>query len=182
MGQCCLRTVWATTWQNQQNGYAPSENWSAWAPSWHPPSLITVFAVCMKKAWVLSYTFSTQRRLWSDWVDAQTDLSLRWAHTQFVGFVMSWLSLIWVYTVCPDLFIRTFRIITVEYYECSMYQSQLSVHLGCERWVQILTGTFCEWLHYHKNTKKLDTRKIGCNFKIFTVWWVQATLMEWKTV
>ena len=26
-----------------------------------------------------------------DWVDAQADLSLRWAHTHFVGFVMSWL-------------------------------------------------------------------------------------------
>ena len=25
---------------------------------------------------------------WSDWVDAQVDLSLRWGHTHFVGFVM----------------------------------------------------------------------------------------------
>ena len=54
----------------------------------HPPSLIRVFAVCMKKPWVLSYPLSTQRRLWSDWADAQADLSLRWAHTHFVGFVM----------------------------------------------------------------------------------------------
>ena len=30
---------------------------------------------------------SAQRRLWSDWADAQTDLSLRWAHTHFAGFV-----------------------------------------------------------------------------------------------
>ena len=30
-----------------------------------------------------------QRRFWSDWVDAQADLSLRWVHTHFVGFVMS---------------------------------------------------------------------------------------------
>ena len=28
-----------------------------------------------------------QRRLWSDWADAQADLSLRWAHSHFVGFV-----------------------------------------------------------------------------------------------
>ena len=41
----------------------------------------SVFAVRMKKAWVLSCPFSTQRRLWSDWVDAQTDLSLRWTHS-----------------------------------------------------------------------------------------------------
>ena len=38
-----------------------------------------------------------QRRLRSAWAsaDAQADLSLRWAHTQFVGFVMSWLM--WFY-------------------------------------------------------------------------------------
>ena len=57
----------------------------------HPPSLIRVFAVGMKKAWVLIYPLSAQRRLWSDWADAQADLSLRWAHTHFVGIVMSWL-------------------------------------------------------------------------------------------
>ena len=47
----------------------------------------TGFAVRVKKAWVLSYTLSAQRRLWSDWADAQADLSLRWAHNHFVGFV-----------------------------------------------------------------------------------------------
>ena len=26
---------------------------------------------------------------WSDWANAQADLCLRWAHTHFVGFVMS---------------------------------------------------------------------------------------------
>ena len=31
---------------------------------------------------------SAQRRLWSDRADAQADLSLRWAHSHFVGFVM----------------------------------------------------------------------------------------------
>ena len=38
----------------------------------------------MKKAWVLSYPLSAQRRLWSDWADTQADLSLRWAHSHFV--------------------------------------------------------------------------------------------------
>ena len=60
-----------------------------WLCAQHPPSLIRVFAVRMKKLWVLSYPLSAQRRLWSDWADAQADLSLRWAHTYFVGFVMS---------------------------------------------------------------------------------------------
>ena len=32
--------------------------------------LIRVFAVHMKKAWVLSYSLSAQWRLWSDWADA----------------------------------------------------------------------------------------------------------------
>ena len=42
----------------------------------------------MKKDWVLSNPLSTQRRLWSDWADAQADLSLRWAHMPFCCFVM----------------------------------------------------------------------------------------------
>ena len=47
----------------------------------------SVFAVRMKKAWVLSYPLSAQQRLWSDWADAKADLSLRWVHSHFVGFV-----------------------------------------------------------------------------------------------
>ena len=53
---------------------------------WHLPSLIRVFTVHMKKAWVLSYPLSAQQRLWSDWVDAQADLSLHWAHMPFCWF------------------------------------------------------------------------------------------------
>ena len=43
----------------------------------HPPSLIRVFAVRMKLPWVLSYPSSGKQRLWSDWVNAQADQSLR---------------------------------------------------------------------------------------------------------
>ena len=49
----------------------------------HLPSLIRVFAVRLKKAWLSSYPLSAQRSRWSDWVDAQADLSLRWAHMPF---------------------------------------------------------------------------------------------------
>ena len=78
-----IRYNWAATWQNQQCECAPSEDSDQ---SGHPPSLIRVFAVRMKKAWILSYPLSAQRRLWSDWADAQADLNLRWAHSHFVGF------------------------------------------------------------------------------------------------
>ena len=74
---------WAATWQNQQNECSPSEDSDQ--PG-HPSSLIRVFAVRMKKAWVLSYPLSAQRRLWSDWADAQADLSLRWAHKSLCWF------------------------------------------------------------------------------------------------
>ena len=43
--------MWAATWQNQQNGCAPSKDSDQ--PG-HSLSLIRVFAVRMKKAWVLS--------------------------------------------------------------------------------------------------------------------------------
>ena len=78
--------IWAPTWPNHSNDCAPSEDSDQ--PG-HPPNLIRVIAVLMKKAWVLSYPLSGQRRLWSDLADTQADLSLRWAHSHFVGFVMS---------------------------------------------------------------------------------------------
>ena len=65
------RNKWAASWQNQQSDCAPSEDSDQ--PR-HPPSLIRVFAVRMKKTWVLSHPLSAQRRLWSDWADAQADL------------------------------------------------------------------------------------------------------------
>ena len=62
---------------------APSE---ASDQTGHPPSLIGVFTVHMKKAWILSYPLSAQRRLWSDWADAQADLSFCWAHMPLCWF------------------------------------------------------------------------------------------------
>ena len=46
----------------------------------------TQISLGMKKAWVLSYPLSAQQRLWSDWVDAQADPSLCWAHMPFCWF------------------------------------------------------------------------------------------------
>ena len=94
---------WAATWQNQYNVCAPGEYSDKPGP---PPSLIRVFAVRMKKPWVLNYPLSTQRRLWSDWADAQADLSLRWAHTHFVGFVMSRLMCFVYYLLFHALFVH----------------------------------------------------------------------------
>ena len=84
--------IWAATWQNQQNECVTSKDSDQ--PG-HSPSLIRVFTVRMKKAWFLGYPLSAQQRLWSDWANAQADLSLRWTHSHFVGFVMRRLKLLW---------------------------------------------------------------------------------------
>ena len=81
-----IYSIWATTCQNQQNECAPSEDSDQ--PG-HPPSLIRVFALLSMGSKVPELSSCGQRRLWSDWADAQADLSLRWAHTHYVGFVMS---------------------------------------------------------------------------------------------
>ena len=54
-----LTKKWATTWQKQQNECAPSEDSDQLSirPVW------SVFAVRIKKAWVLSYPLSAQWRL-----------------------------------------------------------------------------------------------------------------------
>ena len=60
----------------------------------HPSSLIRVFA--MKKAWFLSYPLGAEWSLWSYYPDALANLSLRWAHIQFVNFVIRWLICVFV--------------------------------------------------------------------------------------
>ena len=67
-----------------QNEWAPSEDSDQ--PR-HPPSLIRVFACAQWVAKNSSFLHADNKD-WSDWVDAQADLSLRWAHSHFVGFVM----------------------------------------------------------------------------------------------
>ena len=80
--------VWATTWNNQQNECVPSEDSDQ--PG-HLPSLISLR--CALK-WVSedpSFRYADIED-WSDWADAQADLSLCWTHSHFVGFVMLWLK------------------------------------------------------------------------------------------
>ena len=111
---CCNypKHLWVVSWQNQQNDCAPSEDSDQ--PG-HPPSLIRVFAVRMKKARGLSYPMSALRRFWSDWADAQADLSLRWAHSSFCRFCHEAALMCQNDrdTVCPDLSIRKLIIIKV---------------------------------------------------------------------
>ena len=70
------------TWQNRQSECALSEDSDQ--PG-HPPSLIRVFVVHMKNAWVLSYPLSAHRRLRSAWASAQSDQSLRCPHEECLG-------------------------------------------------------------------------------------------------
>ena len=62
--------------------FAPSEDSDQ--PG-HPPSLIRVFAVCLKKHWVLSYPLSALQRL-IRLRGCHADLSLRWVHMPYCWF------------------------------------------------------------------------------------------------
>ena len=46
----------------------------------HLQSLISIFAVHMKKLLILDNTWSVLQRIWSASLDSQADLSLHWAH------------------------------------------------------------------------------------------------------
>ena len=97
----CSSCIWAASWQNQQNDCAPSKDWDQ--PG-HTPSLIRVFVVRMKRAWILSYPLSAQRRLWSDWADAQADLSLHWLHRPVCWFCHEAAHL-FVYLACVSFWL-----------------------------------------------------------------------------
>ena len=73
---------WATSWQNQHNDFAPSEDSDQLGihPVWSESSL---------SAWRnirSSANYWAHCEDWSDWADAQADLSLGWAHRSFCWF------------------------------------------------------------------------------------------------
>ena len=110
---------WATTLQNQQNDCAPSEDSDQ--PG-HLPSLIRVFAVRMKKAWILRYPLNALRRRYQTGQMFRL-ICLRWAHTHFVGCVMSWLNYTWFvyFPTCP---------ITIEILQQILYSWFHNVKIG----------------------------------------------------
>ena len=79
----------------------------------HPPSLIRVFAVRMKKAWVLSYPLSAQRRLWSDW-----EPSLIWVfagRTVILLVFVMWRLICWYHdTVIRKILLYLYRAKTLQ--------------------------------------------------------------------
>ena len=82
-GNRFLLTSTNSTWAGAQHSLQDCvcAQWrlrSAW-----PDACWTVFAVRMKRLWILGYPQSAMRRLWSDCADAQADLSLRWARMQY---------------------------------------------------------------------------------------------------
>ena len=52
----------------------------------HPPILIRIFTMRSNGSYGPNLSSCGQRRLWSNWADAQTDLSLRWAHIPYCWF------------------------------------------------------------------------------------------------
>ena len=76
---------WAATWQNQHSDCAPSKD------SDLPPGLISL--CCPHEESLRS--LATLSPYLGSLVDAQAGLSLRWAHTHFVGFVVSWFLFSW---------------------------------------------------------------------------------------
>ena len=84
-----------------KNDCAPSEDSDQ---SGHPPSLISVFAVRMKKALVLSYPLSAQRKLY------QTGRTLRliwvFAGRTLILLVLSWCGS----SMCHKILFRLFRV------------------------------------------------------------------------
>ena len=64
---------------------------------WHVRQVKTqinlgVHPVWSEKPWVCGYPLNAQRRLWSEWADAQAGLRLRRVHVSFVCFVLLRLS------------------------------------------------------------------------------------------
>ena len=91
---------WAATWQNKQNECAQRRLRSAWASAQSDQSSQSGW----RKLGSLATHWAHGKDSGQTGRNAQADLSLRWAHTHFVGFVMPWLKL----TVLPLYIFQSF--------------------------------------------------------------------------
>ena len=105
----------------------------------------------MKKAWVLSYPLSAQRRLRSDWADAQADPRLRWPHSHFVGIVMRWLIFFFsmARTVCCSAVLQLLLSFLSDYSAFPRYSqedTQSTTHMPLKKLVINLDYHLLVWL------------------------------------
>ena len=110
---------------------------------------------------------STQRRLRSDWMDVQADLSPGWAHSHFVGFVMSRLK-------CSETVNESWQ--ESMYFSSSVNSLQTRVRshpMGLDVWY--LVGPF---FYFHTScvrTVKTDAYKSTLT-QFVTSWWFDCTI------
>ena len=123
---------------------APSEDSDQ---PWHLPSLIRVFAVIMKKSWVLSYLLSAQRRLWSDWADGRADPSS-----------LALMSFCWLCPAaaqCIVYFLSHNKAKPTKWHVCptktSDFRSACSSAVSAVR----MKGALCPWLSTERPVKSL---------------------------
>ena len=119
------------------------------------PSLIRVFAVRMKKPWVLSYPLSAQWRLWSDWAHVQADPSLRWAHCHFVGSDMSWLICCYV-SMFGTEYVLCYHSVIFQVFNAS-FQMPTCVPGVLDRHTSLKIYTLPVFFLNRKNTKRLGS-------------------------
>ena len=123
---CRVLNNWAMTWQNQQSGCASSEDSDQ--PG-HPPSLIRVFAVRMKKAWFLSYPLSAHSFCWFSHAVAQ--FSSMFLTDDIFMYFMDWVNKMLLCSVWYPVFYDL-------YPSCTSWSSRLgkgsSLHLRIKIW------------------------------------------------
>ena len=144
----------------------------------HPPSLIRVFAVRMKKPWVLSYPLSAQQRFWSDWADAQADLSLCWVHIPFCWFCHEAAHLIFCYSSDTAIWGRKVMCMPLKWFGKASLGSVLS---GQPKFCALLNneilnmGLFCDpkpgltdWTQNCRQNGKHCSPWSDCSFRVFS--------------
>ena len=152
----CLKPLlynWAATWQNNVDVRPAKTDQPGYLSS-----LIRVFAVRMKKAWVLSFPLSTRRRLWSDCADVQAARMPSWV---FAGR-----TLILLVLSCRGSYLYTFR--THASFTLTYMPPDIHVILHVKNVNVLITVTFFTRDHFqiiYKMTKNPSQKKIMSNYR-----------------
>ena len=125
-------SIWAASWQNQQNDCAPSEDSDQ---SGHLPSMIRVLTVHSMGSYRPKLSSCGQRRLWSDWVNAQLIWVFAGRTCHFVGFVMRQLICIMTFASKPS---RNLNIFLVEFFVRKKERKKKTLDYHLYIWISAL--------------------------------------------
>ena len=137
-------------------------------------SVIRVFAVCMKKAWGLSYSTDRTAKTLIRLGECQADLSRRWAHMPFYWFCRVAAHMLYIFTTNKLFTVYPFFVKEVQYALIGTLPTMC--YSGISPLPVCVTVYCCFTKNCGRKLYKRKKRKLVLNIEIWQFWLLNVKL------